>query len=266
MNRGTIERYTVNPNSIQIPDEGLGKFIVGYTEENIHFNWSYALWNLFPIAGQIFFIYLFMQYWWTKTHANRILLYENGFIKQKLDGKRRVKKETVYNFNRLNGIHLGKIVHYSVTYGIKRYGGTSVKLTVLNENNVKKEILSGAYRNEYEVENQYNFLGYACHAVNNAWIKFAIQKFNHEFSTNGYATFYIPKGKVLVGSDFIKVNDTVVSSGFRYSFYNGYLKLYPNAAEGEHFKKRAKTVAINIAKMFNKEVFLMAMDQLHGVK
>lgn len=262
----SIDHYTVDPVRVQIPDEGLGEFIVGFTEENKPFNWTNILWNLLPGVGQLFFVGHVLIHWWVKTHPDRILLYKNGFIKQTLDNKGRVKKELTFNFHELNGILFGKTRQYQNIYGIRKYNATNVQLSVLDEHNVKEVILSGSYRNENEIEGNYNFIGYACLAINNAWIQFAIKKFNEEFSSKGYASFSTPNGEVLVGSDFIKANNIVVSSGFKYSFDNGYLYLYPNAAEGGHFKNNSKPVAINVAGMFNKEVFLLAIGQIHGIR
>ena len=262
----SIDHYTVDPVRVQIPDEGLGEFIVGFTEENKPFNWTNILWNLLPGAGQLFFVGHVLRHWWVKTHPDRILLYKNGFIKQTLDNKGRVKKELTFNFYELNGVLLGKTRQYQNIYGIRKYNATTVQLSVLDEHNVKEVILSGSYRNENEIEGNYNFIGYACLAINNAWIQFAIKKFNEEFSSKGYASFSTPNGEVLVGSDFIKANNIVVSSGFKYSFDNGYLYIYPNAAEGGHFKNNSKPVVINVAGMFNKEVFLLAIGQIHGIR
>ncbi len=266
MSLTSIENYTVNPDSVQIPDEGLGEYVVGFTEERKPFNWVNVFWNLMPVIGQLFFVGHVVRHWWVKSHPDRILLYKNGFIKQTLDGKGRVKKESVINFNDLKGVLMVKTRQYQNIYGIRKYNGTTVNLSVLDDQNVKEEILSGAYRNEDDLEGHYNFIGYASHGINNSWLEFAIKKFNNEFSNNGYASFSTPGGEVLVGPDFIKANDTVVSSGFKYMFDNGYLYLYPNAAEGEHFKKKAKPVSINVAQMYNKEVFLLAIGQIHGIR
>ena len=109
------------------------------------------------------------------------------------------------------------------------------------------------------------FVGYACNSIRSTWLQFAIDKFNKEISTVGYGTFVSKSGRVLVGKEFIQVNDQVVSPGFKYSFDSGYLYLYPNDEEGSHFKKKSKSVNINVVEMYNSDVFLMAMQQFFGV-
>ncbi|MCM1111113.1 MAG: hypothetical protein NC336_07895 [Clostridium sp.] len=262
-----IEQFVINPDDIQIPDEGLGEFVNGYTEERIPFSKDMILWNLLPGVGQLFFIGYLVKYWMIKKNAERILLYQSGFIHQNLDGKRLVRKENVVNFDDLNGVLVERSRQYQVIYGIRKYVRTDVCLWVSFKNNTKKRILSGSYRNEHEVDGYYNFEGFACNAINNAWMQFAFKRFNDEFAAKGYGSFTTPSGEeVLVGSDFIKIGDTVVSSGFKYSFDNGTLYLYPNAAEGGHFKTKSKPVSIYVAEMFNKEVFLTAIAHLHGIK
>lgn len=260
-----IEHYKVDPRKVNIPDKGLGEFLCGFTEEHKPFNWANIWWNLLPITGQFFFIFFVLWHWWVKSHPRRILLYKNGFIKQNLRSKGRVKKERIINFYEIKGVLYAKTRQIQSIYGIRRYNGTAVEFSVLNSNNVSELILKGMYRNKEEVDSKYNFIGYACNAINNVWIKFAIDKFNNEISSKGYGTFTTTSGEVHVGRDFIKVNDAIVTKGFKYSFDNGCLCLYPNAAEGIHFKK-ATTVVINVAGMYNKEVFLMAISQLHGIR
>lgn len=265
MVRTSIEHYVIDATKINIPDKGLGNFMYGFTEERTPFNWAWIWFNLIPIVGQLIFVLFVISYWMVRSHPQRIFLYQNGFIKQKLGNKGRVKKESVINFLEINGMRYTKTQQYQNTYGIRIYQGTGVTLSVLNSNNIEDKILTGSYRNKHEVDGKYNFIGYACNAIDNTWIPFAINKFNHELSTQGYGTFSTPSGEVLVGKDFIRTKSVVVSSGFKYSFDNGYLYLYPNAAEGA-FKQKSKPIAINVAAMYNKEVFLMAISQLHGIR
>lgn len=262
----SIKHYVVDANKISIPDKGLGGYVMGFTEENKLFNWANIWWILLPGAGWLFIIGHILRHWWVKSHPDRILLYRKGFIKQSLDSKGRVKKASVINFDEIKGLLYGKTRRYQVIYGIRSYSGTSVNLSILGTNNVKENIITGMYRNENEIDGKYNFVGYACNAISNSWTQFAIDKFNGEFSAKGYGTFATNSGEILVGKDFIKANGIIVSSGFKYSFDNGWLYLYPNAAESIHFKQRSKPVAINVAEMYNKEVFLMAINQLHGIK
>ena len=260
-----LEEVLIDVNKVNIPDEGLGNFRFGYTQETVSFNWSCILWNLLPLVGQILFLFHVITYLWTKSHANRILLYEHGFIKQVVDMKGRVKKESVYDFYKINGVKYSKTRQYQNIYGIQRYNCTAVSLHILGSDNAEELIIKGSYRNENELDNQYNFVGYACNSIRSTWLQFAIDKFNKEISTVGYGTFVSKSGRVLVGKEFIQVNDQVVSPGFKYSFDSGYLYLYPNDEEGSHFKKKSKSVNINVVEMYNSDVFLMAMQQFFGI-
>lgn len=262
----SIEHYTLDPESINIPDEGLGEFLYGFTEEKIRFNWANLLWNLLPFAGQAFFLGFVIKHWLIKFHAKRILLYKNGFIKQKLRSKGTIKEESSYDFNDIKGILYAKTRHYQNIYGFTLYKSTVVKLLVLDSNNIEEVVLEGEYRNKKEVDGKYNFIGYTCNAISNVWMEHAIERFNNEITSKGYGTFTCPTGEILVGRDFIKVNDEIISSGFKYSFNEGYLYLFPNAAEGGHFKQKGQHITINVAGMYNKEVFLMALSQFFGIR
>lgn len=266
MSLTSIEHYAVEPGSVSIPDRGLGAFLCGFTEERKPFNWTNIWFNLLPGAGQILFIGHVIRHCWVKNHPDRVLLYQNGFIKQSLDNKGKVKQESIINYYDIKGVLYAKTRQYQSIYGIKAYNGTTVALSVLDKSNIRRKILWGSYRNKNDVDGKYNFIGYACNAISDCWLKFAINKFNEELCSRGYGSFTSPTGEITVGRDFIGVNNTVISSGFKYSFDNGYLYLYPNAAEGSHFAQKSKPVAINIAGMYNKEVFLLAIGQLHGIK
>lgn len=266
MSLTSIEHYVIDPKSVSIPNKGLGAFLCGFTEEKKPFNWANIWFNLIFGVGQILFIGHVIRHCWVKSHPDRVLLYQNGFIKQSLDNKGKVKQESINNYYDLKGVLYAKTRQYQSIYGIKTYNCTTVNLSVLDKNNIKSKILWGSYRNKDEIEGKYNFIGYACNAIRDSWLKFALNKFNDELRSRGYGSFTSPTGEITVGRDFIGVNNTIVSSGFRYSFDNGYLYLYPNAAESAHFAQKCKPVAINIAGMYNKEVFLLAIGQLHGIK
>lgn len=266
MSLTSIEHYVVEPRSVSIPDKGLGAFLCGFTEERKPFNWANIWLNLIPGAGQLLFIGHAIRHRWVKSHPDRVLVYQNGFIKQSLDSKGKVKQESIVNFYDIKGVLYAKTRHYQSIYGIKTYNCTTVNLSVLDKNSMKRKILWGSYRNKNEVEGKYNFIGYACNAISDCRLNFAINKFNDEMRSRGYGSFSSPTGEISVGRDFIGVNNTVVSPGFKYTFNSGYLYLYPNAAEGSHFAQKSKPVAINIAGMYDKEAFLMAIGQLHGIK
>lgn len=261
----SIKHYLVHPNKIQIPDEGLGEFVSGYTNENKPFNWTNILWNILPLGGQFMFFLEVGKHWSEKLHPSRILIYKNGFIKQKLDRKKRVIEESIVDFNRINGIMTCRTRHYRLIYGIRKYDYTEVEILVMDDKYMEESVLEGKYKNENEIDGEYNFFGYASNAVSNAWFSFSLDNFNNEYSTKGFGSFSTTEGVVLVGKDFIKVNNDVVSSGFKYAFDSGRLYLYPNAAEGGHFKQKTKPIEINVAEMYNREVFLLAIKQIHGI-
>lgn len=60
---------------------------------------------------------------------------------------------------------------------------------VLDANNTKVHVLGGAYRNKEEIEGNYNFIGYACNAISDAWNEIALNNFNRELLAKGYANF-----------------------------------------------------------------------------
>lgn len=261
MGISSIENYIVDVNKINIPNEGLGEFLVGYTDGRLSFEWKRAWINLLPIIGNIIFLIYVIAIFIKSQRPIRVLIYKNGFIKQKLNSSGIVKHESVYNFNDLRGLLYYKRRTYTTTYGITRYSCTGVTLSVLDTNNVKEQILKGAYKNENEEEGKYNFYGYAGNTITKLWIQFAVKKFNAEIATKGYGTFPTGKKEIQIGRDFIKVDEIVVKKGkFSYLFDNGYLYLYP---EGE---KKSKRIGINIAEMYNKEAFLIVAQQLHGIR
>lgn len=266
MGSNSVEKYIIDPNKTNIPDEGLGEFLIGLTEEKTTFNWLHLLWNLIPIGGQFVFAMHVFNHLFAKLRPARVLIYKNGFIKQELNGSGKIKSQTVVDYNETNALSYIKTRRYTVTYGIRKYTTTDVELSILDSDNVREKILSGDYHNENETDGNYNFIGYACNAINNSWRQFAIEKFNREMASKGYATFHTPSGEVQLGKDFIKTNGVVVTSGFKYYFDEGSLYLLPNAGEGDHFRNKSDKVRIDVAQMFNKDVFLLAIDQFFGVR
>lgn len=266
MEQGSSKLFTVDPAAVLIPDEGLGNFRSGFTEERIRFKLSSIFWNIVPFAGQVIFLSSLFQFLWLKTHSRRVLLYEHGFIRQTLNFRREVKKETVFRYDGLKGMLLSKTRRYTSTYGIRKYGSTSVSLTILDSDNVRKNLISGSYRNENEKDDDYSFAGHVCHAINKDWLDRALFNFNDELVRKGYGSFVTSKGEVRVGKDFINVGNEYVSGGFRYSFEDGNLYLFPDMEENAKFKRKKRTVTINVSGMYNKEIFLMALNQFHGVR
>lgn len=260
-----IENYIVDTNNLTIPDKGLGNYKCGFTEERKPFNLQNIWLNLLPFFGQILFIAHLLRHWWVRTHPCRILLYQNGFIKQSLDSHGNVKKENVFNFSTIKGILNDRVRQFQSIYAIRRYNCTTVKMWVLDANNTKVHVLGGAYRNKEEIEGNYNFIGYACNAISDAWNEIALNNFNRELLAKGYATFYTPKKEILVGRNFIKSGDMEIRPGFSYRFDNGYLYLYPDEGN-KSFWKGKKSLSINVASMYNKEIFLAAISQFHGIQ
>lgn len=257
------EKYLVNSDTTPIPDYGLGAYKEGYSNIGEGFPWLSIFWNIIPVAGQfIFFTKVFQHF----RKKGSVLIYENGFLEQHANWKGEIKEEYPYNFNELKGVSLSKTKHFQTTYGIRTYNGTAVDLSVMENDSSVSNILKGMYRNKNERPDKYNFIGYASHAINDAWINFAIRRFNQEFAQKGYGTFYADYKTILVGKGYIKVNDDIFSGAITYSFDNGYLYLYPETEEGAHFKKKSKPIEVNVAKMFNKEVFLMAIDKFLGIR
>ena len=219
-----IENYIVDTNNLTIPNKGLGNYKCGFTEERKPFNLQNIWLNLLPFFGQILFIAHLLRHWWVRTHPCRILLYQNGFIKQSLDSHGNVKKENVFNFSTIKGILNDRVRQFQSIYGIRRYNCTTVKMWVLDANNTKVHVLGGAYRNKEEIEGNYNFIGYACNAISDAWNEIALNNFNREL-----------------------------------------LYLYPDEGN-KSFWKGKKSLSINVASMYNKEIFLAAISQFHGIQ
>lgn len=260
----SIDQYLVDADKINIPDEGLGAFIGGL-QDKPQFIWRLLWFNLAIGIGQVFFLLYLLLHWWMKTHPKRVLLYQNGFIKQYVDSRGKVMRQKVVNFSEVKGIRYAKTRNYKSSIFDTTYTGTSVVLSILYLNNSKKKILKGLYHNEEEVDGHYNFIGYACNAINNAWTKYAINRFNQELSLKGYGSFYTRSGDILVGRNFIDVNGTEIKPGFTYSFEDGRLYLYPNSYDVA-FKKKYKPIVVNVIDMYNQEAFLIAVGQLHGIQ
>ena len=261
-----IDVYKLQGYRIKISPTDLGKFLQGYTNERVPFNWKLLLWNLLPIAGTVMFIIFLSQYLWERQRPKRILIFENGFIKQQLTYSGQVRKYNTFKYSDLSGILYEHTRRYQNIYGIRRYITTDIKLSVLDSNNKPTKIFSGTYKNEYEIDGHYNFIGYACNAINNSWLNIAVQRFNNQLSALGYGKFITKNGEVRVNKDFISVNGEYVTSVCKYSFDNGYLYLYPNENRDSNRKHRSQSVIINISQMYNKEVFLLALNKFYGIK
>lgn len=258
------ENYIIDPMSIQLPDHGLGKFVEGYTSKGDSFNWKNIFWNLIPIFGQLVFLAKWGITLYNNSRVKNILIYQNGFVTQLTNKKGELKKEDVYNYHTLKGMSLQKTRNFSRVYGITNYTGTSVSLNVMEKDGCVMNIFDGTYYNKEDYPEDHDFLGYSVHAINNSWINFSIDNFNREFSEKGYATFYSDYQTIILGKGYIKVNDKGVSGQFKYAFDNGILYLYP--PEEGNFNSKPNPITVNIAKMYNKEIFLMAINKLLGIR
>lgn len=266
MDTSSIEHFRIDTSKTPVPDRGLGEYICGFTEEHLRFKWLRLLWILIPILGLIMVLWYVIKYWWDTWHPRRAMIYKNGFVIQNLDRKGNVKNEQEVNFYMITGLMIQKTHQYRLIYGFEKYDHTDVVLSILDADGNSRVILNGYYQNKNEKSDRYNFAGYICNAIKQAWADVAINLFNREISDKGYATFHTPTDEVLVGPDFIKAGGVIVSSGFKYSFSNGFLTLYPNAAESSHFRQQADPVNISVADMYNNDVFLMAVNKFHGIK
>lgn len=260
-----IENYLLDVNSIEIPTRKFGDFLSGFSNAHEPFEKKYIWWNLLPIGGQIIFLTYALSHWWARRNPQRILVFKQGFVKQDINARGEVKSQKDIDFNNVKGILCDKTRQYTLIYGIRKYNCTSFDLSVWLSDNYSQSVLTGSYRNESEEADKYNYKGYACNAINNAWLDFAIDRFNQEFSTKGFVTFYAGGDKVVVAKDYIQVNDTMISPGFTYSLNNGCLILYPEGEKGSVFKRK-KRVVIHVAKMYNKEIFLSMVGRLHGIR
>lgn len=265
MAKSTIKRYLINPQKEFIPDKRLGEFRQGFTNRRKHFNWT-IFWVLpLPIIGQIAFIWHLIWRFVPRSQFQNALLYKNGFIIQNIDRKYKKVENKVYDFRNINGMICNKDCRYEWTEfgkGIDRhydwlYEKTYIQLSTLDACDNKVNVLSGEYDNENETEGKYNFYGYACQAIYNAWTPFAIGKFKRELAEQGYGTFVSNTGEVLVGQYFISANGRTIDSDFEYSLGEEKLILRPVSSNGP--------VIIDLKQMYNKEAFLWAIKHILGI-
>lgn len=264
-NMTNIENYLLDVNSIEIPTRKFGDFLSGFSNAHEPFEKKYIWWNLLPIGGQIIFLTYALSHWWARRNPQRILVFKQGFVIQNINAKGMVKSQTEIDFNNIKGMLCDKTRLYTSTYGIRKYNSTSFDISVWLSDNYCQSVLKGSYRNEEEEADKYNCKGYACNAITKSWLEFAIDCFNQEFNTKGFATFYAGGDKVVVAKDYIQVNDTMIYPGFSYSLNNGYLILYPEGERGSVFKRK-KRVVIHVSKMYNKEIFLLMVGREHGIR
>ena len=129
MNNSDLAPFLLNPASIDVTGYGLGKFIIGYTDENSKFNKKLFIWLAIPFVGWVLFP-LFLLNYWLKSIYNRVCFFENGIVKTQIDKKGQLRSEIIFRYDELKGISISKTRHYS--YGI--YANTSFSVNILDSN------------------------------------------------------------------------------------------------------------------------------------
>ena len=268
MNRKDISHYQIpatDPLALNHPIFGV--YVDGYTDEHTPFNWSRLWLLLIPFAGILFVVvYLLWHFVVERIRSLRILIYQGGFVKQIVKRSGAIAEMVEYDFNEMTGMSLSKSRNYQVTYGIRIYQRTDIKLEIVKGELPPETIIEGSYRNEKEKDNQYNFDGYAAIALQRAWLPIALKRFNEQMEAQGYGTFYDRKNKIEIGNGFIRVGEQGFSGSFQYAFQDGRLYLYHKSEEGTHFKSKVKPLQIDVNNMFDSQVFLFAADKLLGIR
>ncbi len=258
-----IETYLISPNDALIPQVGLGGYKIGFTTERVPFEWKNLFWILLPIGGWLILLIFILLYIWSKISCYRVFIYEKGIFKQRTGF---LSKDMIYRFDDISGISVARTKQYRRIYGFDKYTGTSVSIKIELKDGSIDKFYNDRYRNEYEVEGEYEFAGYMANALTNSWIDVSLKRVNEELKRQGYATFRSEKSIVSVGRGFIKSDSNYANGQFRYSFDNGYLYIYPGGEDAVQFKNKNKYFVINVNKMYNKEVFLMTISSLLGIK
>ena len=107
MSNSNLTTYLIDPASFNAESYGLGKFIVGYTDERVKFNKKLFLWLLFPFVGwAIFPIFLINHY--LKFNFNRISFFENGILQQVVSRKGSLKSEIIFRYDEIQGVSISR--------------------------------------------------------------------------------------------------------------------------------------------------------------
>ena len=258
MSNYNARTYLIDSVSFNNSGSDLGKFIVGYTDERVKFKKSFLLMLLIPLIG-LFVVLYFLAIHYLKSRK-RIYFFENGILVQDV----RRKSESVFRYDEIKGISVSRTRQYM--YGI--YQGTFYHVRFLYSNMESCIFMQGSYRNEQEVIEKFNFDNYVIDTLINQWTPKAISKFNAEMRDQGYGVFYTDKDEVHLGKDFLRVGDNYISphSKFNLYFFNGSLNIsIPNTERGSLFQRKTKNFSINVNEMYNKEVFLSAIERYFGI-
>ena len=253
-------------SEVPATDYGLGKYIDGYTDSRENFNYKQLWWLLLPVVGWLFLFFIVLGHLLNHIRNWRVLLYENGIVKQTVTRSGNIAEEEVINFNDVTGISCRKTRNYQSTYGITAYTGTDVDLRVLFRDGKVVKLLSGSYKNEHDFPDKYNFIGYVSNAIINLWHPIAVNNFNREMAGKGYGTFHSDGKEIQVGSGFLRMGDNYVSGRFHYGMDSGMLTIQPDNEEGAHFSGKPKSFSINVNNMYNNTVFYAAISQFLGIK
>lgn len=264
------EKCAINASKDQIPDTGLGEFVEGYTNSRDSIINKKILWLLLlPIVGwvilAVFLIVMLLGKTFGTIHS--IYLYKNGILwetKPKI-GK---SEEIIIRYDEIGGIKTSKTRQYSSIYGLVNvYQGTSVLLDICDRDGFSIIQRHFAYQNEHEKEDGYNSFGFGMNAILAAWDKIALDRLNKELNEKGFCTFYTTengkKVSVEVGGYFIKSAGNYASAGLKYAFQEGILYIYPSEEDCNSSKKY---FTINVNEMYNRNVFLLAVNQLLGIR
>lgn len=269
MSKSIREKYLIDPSKIMVPDANLGTFIEGYQEVIPPFKWKWLFWNLLPCAGQLFFcIYLFpylKNFILNYYKSNRVFIYENGFIVQEVRLKKKGLEYYVFNYSELKGISVTKTRKYNIIYGIRVYDETSVEVNAIDEDNREYEVIKGFYKDELDKKANHGFIGCVADVIMEHWNPIALQRFNDELAQKGYGTFRSDFTNIEISRNYIKVGKRVVERPFRYGLNQGMLYIRPQTEGNAHFKQEVEPVEINIAEMYNKDIFLLGANQLLGI-
>lgn len=265
------EKVSLNVSKDLIPDAGIGEFVEGYSSQRNPFNYKFLLWLLVPIAGQIVVVMYVLGFFLGKLLGGieNIYIYSDGFLweKKPLIGKH---EEIVVRYDEIGGIKYSKTRHYQTTYGIIRtYNGTHTTLEVCDREGFTICSRVNSYRNEHEAEDKYNAAAFATNSIIDRWNVIAADRFNKDMSEKGYGTFYTTDGKkkvtVKLGRDFIKTDNHYAGRNFKYAFQDGLLYIYPSE-EDRNYSNKEEYFTINVNEMFDNRIFLIAANQLLGIK
>lgn len=152
------------------------------------------------------FIILVIQWWWKRLTGRRVLVFDKGFIVQKVGFNGKPKDEQVFHFSIIKGLTTQKTLVYNRVYGIPVYSGTTAELdAVFNDNDVLIA-LKGVYRNKHDNPKKHSFISDAINAIYHSRYNFRMKEIRAQFERSGTATFFIPgHGDIRFGKDYLSI-------------------------------------------------------------